>query len=190
MTEYQLKYDNYQLYYDDSLEQAHEYQDFVCDKLRKADPCLIIGPYSSRKYQYEKSESFSGIEIKNDRRLAGNDEDLKPTHNLYIEVAEKSKPENPNYVNSGIFRKDNGWLFLVGNYEEVFLFCTKQLRRMYMNTQYYDLHGVKLITTPTSKGFIIPRQKVLDSPYLLYHWVFDEEAVKKHHPGQKIKGDV
>ena len=177
---------DYQLCYNKNLYDSSEYLDWLSDKLRKATPGLIIGPYASRKYQFEHGESFSGIEIKNDKKLAGNDNDIKPSHNLYFEVAEKSHPSNSRYVKSGIYRNDNGWLFLIGNYEEVFLFSTKQLRRIYEDKENYFSRGVIERKTDTSIGFTIPRIKVINSIYLLKHWVFDEEAVKRHHPNQPI----
>ena len=177
---------DYQLYYNSNLYDSNEYLDWVSDKLRKATPGLIIGPYASRKYQFEHGESFSGIEIKNDKKLAGNDKDIKPSHNLYFEVAEKSHPSNLRYVKSGIYRNDNGWLFLIGNYEEAFLFCTKQLRRMFEDKTNHKERVLKIRKTDTSIGFTLPRIKVINSTYLLNHWVFDEEAIKRHHPDQPI----
>lgn len=179
---------DYAQYYYESLDESNEYADWVSEQLRKATPCLIIGMYASRKFQFEKGESMSGIEIKHDKWLSG--EDGKPaTHNIYLEAYEKSNPNNTFYVPSGIYRSDHCFLFLVGNYDEVFLFCTKQLRRVYENEQWYKERGVRKVETPTSKAIVWPRETVLDSPYLLHHWVFDEEAVKKHHPGQRIKGE-
>ena len=177
---------DYVMYYRTNFEEALEYQDWVCDQLRKTTPALIIGPYSSKKYQNKKGESFSGIEIKHDKRLAGNDNDVKPTHNLYFEIAEKAHPSNPNFVDSGIYRKDNGWLFLIGNYEEIFLFCTKQLCTLWEYQKWHKQYKVTERHLLTSTGFTIPRSIVLKSMFLLNHWVFDEEAIKKHHPGEQV----
>ena len=55
-------------YYKDKFEAGLEYQDYVSDELRKAG--LFLGAYSSRKYQQERGESASGIEIKHDMKLA------------------------------------------------------------------------------------------------------------------------
>ena len=64
-----------------------------------------------------------GAEIKRD----GN---FRKTGNLYIETAEKSHPDNKNYVPSGIFRKDNSWLFVIGDEETLYIFATKYLQRL------------------------------------------------------------
>lgn len=172
---------DYTQYYRSNLEDALEFQDWISDQLRKATPALIIGPYSSRKYQLDKGESFSGIEIKNDKKLA-------EFHNLYFEVAEKSHPDRPSFTPSGVMRQDNGWLFLIGDYNEVFLFCTNQLRRLYEHSDWHNAHKVTVRRTPTSIGFTMPRQYVLsgECPYLLKHWVFNEEEIKRLHPGQTI----
>ena len=136
-------------YYKDKLEAGLEYQDFIADQLRKADPCIILGAYSSRKFQNEHGESASGIEIKHDMRL-------KDTGNLYIEVAEKSHPDVPDYSPSGIFRNDNTWLYLIGDYEQAFLFSKHQLRTIYADEKHWQQRGIQKKQTQTSIGFIYP----------------------------------
>ena len=108
-------------YYIEKFEAGLEYQDYVADKLRKSDPCIILAPYSSRKYQNEHGESASGIEIKYDMRM-------KETGNLYFEVSEKSNADLLEYTASGIMRNDNTWLYLIGDYDQAFLFSKSQLR--------------------------------------------------------------
>ena len=141
-------------YYKGKMEAALEYQDFVADQLRKADPCIIIGPYSSRKWQIDHGESASGIEIKYDMKKA-------ETGNLYIEVAEKSRPEMPDYTPSGIMRDDNSWLYLIGDYDEAYLFSKKQLQNVYADSKSYPVRGIKRVQTATSIGILIPTDKVM-----------------------------
>lgn len=136
-------------YYKGKLEAGLEYQDFIAEQLRKGNPCIIVGPYSSKKYQNEFGESMSGIEIKYDMRM-------KETGNLYFEVAEKSNAELPDYTASGIMRDDNTWLYLIGDYERAFLFSKKQLKNIYSQEQYYPQRGIRKIQTPTSIGFTYP----------------------------------
>lgn len=131
--------------YKSKLEVALEYQDFIADQLRKMDPCIILGAYSSRKWQMNHGESASGIEIKYDRKM-------RETGNLYIEVAEKSCPEMPEYTPSGIMRDDNTWLYLIGDYEEAFLFSKSQLKILYADKGNYQKRGIKERQTPTSIG--------------------------------------
>ena len=152
-------------YYKEKLEAGLQYQDFIADQLRKADTCIILCAYSSRKYQNEKGESASGIEIKHDMRF-------KETGNLYIEVAEKSRPEMPTYTDSGIRRKDNTWLYLIGDYEQAFLFSKDQLNRLYDNKSTWLRHGIKERETPTSRGFTIPVKSALDNGTCIKRYVF------------------
>ena len=102
---------------------------------------MVLNCYSSRKYQNEKGESRAGIEIKFDAKR-------KTTRNLYIEYAEKSHPNNKNYVPSGIERKDNTWLYVIGDYEVIYIIAKNWLQ------QFKSIKGVKHITTPTSKGYL------------------------------------
>jgi hypothetical protein len=142
-------------YYKEKLEAGLEYQDFIADELRKADPCIILCAYSSRKYQNEKGESASGIEIKHDMRF-------KDTGNLYIEVAEKSRAELPNYTPSGIYRNDNTFLYLIGDKEQAFLFSKAQLKILYENKAAWNSKGIRERETPTSRGFTFPIKNALN----------------------------
>lgn len=151
-------------YYKEKLESGLEYQDFISDQLRKCDPCIIISAYSSRRYQNDRGESASGIEIKHDMKM-------KDTGNLYIEVAEKSNAALPDYTPSGIMRNDNTWLYLIGDYEQAFLFSKNQLKAIYADKANYRQRGISEKTNSTSLGFVLPigyAKKFL----CLYHFIF------------------
>jgi ribosomal protein L37AE/L43A len=118
-----------------------EYQDFIAEKFYEIG--IPIVSYGSKKYQYTKGENRNGIEIKYDMKF-------KDSGNLYIEIAEKQNENNENYVTSGIFRNDNSWLYVIGDYEEIFIFGKKHLQAIYKQNRY------KEVETPTSKGFLLP----------------------------------
>ena len=123
------------------LKKGLEYQDFVIDKLIDSLG-IVISNYSSKKYQYSIGENKQGIEIKFDDRY-------KETGNLYIEVAEKTNAKNENYIDSGIYRDDNSWLYVIGNYQKIFIFGKNILKLQYEKGNY------KKVQTPTSKGFLL-----------------------------------
>ncbi len=131
-------------YYKESLEKGLTYQDFVVEKLYEIG--LPIISYSSKKYQHMIGENKCGFEIKFDDKT-------KETGNIYIEVSEKSNPINPEYIASGIYRNDNSWLYIVGNYEKIFIFPKNYLRML------HDKKKFKEVQTPTSKGFLIPAKQ-------------------------------
>ena len=93
--------------------------------------------------QNKIGETLQGIEVKLDNRY-------KDTGNIYIEVAEKTNQDNPNYIKSGVFRDDNTWLYVIGNYERIFIFAKKTL------IQIKDKFTP--VVTPTSMGFLIPNE--------------------------------
>jgi len=128
-------------YYAEKLKQGLYYQDFVIEKLY--DNGLPIISYSSKEFQNMIGENKAGLEIKNDTKF-------RDTGNFYIEIAEKSKPENPCYIKSGIYRNDNTWLYLIGDMKEIFVFSKKQLVILSENKKY------KFVTTPTSQGYLLP----------------------------------
>lgn len=152
-------------YYKEKLEAGLEYQDFIADQLRKADPCIFIGAYSSRRYQNERGESASGIEIKYDMRF-------KETGNLYIEVAEKSNAALAEYSPSGIYRRDNTWLYLIGDYEQAFLFSKHQLQSIHASEESWKRRGIRAVEIDTSRGFLYPAKNAVENGACLKRFVF------------------
>ena len=157
-------------YYDNQREKGEEYQDFICDQLRKGDYGIYIQCFSSKRYQRERGESVQGVEIKYDERS-------EKSPNLFIEYDEKTNADNDKFVPSGIMRDDNTWLYLIGNYNEAFLFSKKQLRKVFRNTGAYEKHGIRtaMSSTKTSHGMLIPKQYAVEQGLCLYHFVFNSE---------------
>lgn len=122
------------------LEQGQRFQDYATGILYRHG---IIALCNSSKSMQLLGESIQGIEIKLDTRW-------KTTGNIYVEVAEKSDPNNSNYVPSGIYRKDNTWLWVIGDESEVFLFSKRQLQVA------HGLKRFKTVETSTSRGFLLP----------------------------------
>ena len=131
-------------YYKKKLNQGLEYQDFIFDTLYSLGLPLIS--YGSKKYQVEKGENKAGFEIKFDDKFA-------TTGNFWIEVAEKSKPENKQWIPSGIYRDDNTWLYLIGNYSEFYIFAKSHLQLIESD---YD---IIINNRKTSKGFLLPKKR-------------------------------
>ena len=128
-------------YYAKKLDQGLKYQDFVVEKLYEIG--LPVISYSSKEYQNTVGENKAGIEIKNDTNF-------RETGNFYIETAEKSDAENANFVPSGIYRNDNTWLYLIGDYETIFVFSKKQLLLL------HKCGKMKEVEISTSRGFLLP----------------------------------
>ena len=130
--------------YKEMLEKGLQFQDFVTDILIK-EIGISLSSYSSVKYQNLKGENKQGFEIKFDDKYC-------TTGNLYIEISEKTNANNKNYIDSGIFRKDNTWLYIIGNYNELFIFSKKHLILM------YESKKNKEVETPTSRGMLIKKE--------------------------------
>ena len=132
---------NYKEYYHAQLDEAHEFQDYCTEWLLK-ELGIAITNYQSKKYQYNSGENPQGLEIKLDKRY-------KETGNLYIETAEKSNPQNQNYIKSGIYRLDNSWLYAIGDYDCIWIFAKKLLVGM------DEIKKYKEVRTATSIGFLL-----------------------------------
>ena len=109
-------------YYKQQLARGVFYQDFVVEQLYRIG--LPIINYSSKEYQLKIGENKAGVEIKFDDKY-------KITGNIYIETAEKSDEKNKEYVKSGIYRNDNTWLYIIGDFTTIFIFSKKHLHIMY-----------------------------------------------------------
>lgn len=125
-----------------SLDVGAQFLDFVMIQLR--DYGLYLQPMTSRKNQYEIGESLNGWEVKLDNRFTD-------TGRLSIEIAEKTRADNPVWIPSGIYRSDNTYLYIQGNYEYFYLFPKKYLVFLHETKRYQvdERH-------PTVKKFYLP----------------------------------
>lgn len=133
--------------YDRLRDQGETYQDFVAEQFYKAGIPLVN--YSSRKYQFDVGENRSGFEIKNDTIF-------RTSGNFFVEIAEKKYSTNRNFVKSGIFRSDNSWLYLIGDYEEIFILGIRYLRQLCATNRYKEVPS----NSGTSWGMLLPVKEV------------------------------
>jgi len=127
-------------YYKEKLEQGRLFQDVVTEALYKQG--IVLVGFSSHEYQLSHGENIMGAEIKNDAKF-------RETGNLYIETAEK-QPAATAFFPSGIMRKDNSWLFIIGDSKTIWIFGTTFLREI------KDDPDFKKVTKETSQGFLLP----------------------------------
>jgi len=105
-----------------SFEVGIEYQDFVCKRLMEDG--LVLQNFGSKRWQIAVGENIQGWEIKYDGVF-------RRSGRLSIEVAEKSRASNEEWVPSGIYRNDNTWLYIQGDEQTIFVFGKKNLKRAY-----------------------------------------------------------
>ena len=148
---------------------AQEFEDFVTVQLYKIG--LSVNAFISQKYQYEIGEGLGGIEIKNDATM-------HKTGNLYIETHER-RDVNSHFVESGILRKDNTWLWCIGDETTLYLIGKQQLQRIH---KYYPDGNEKITMvrrqTDTSLGFTLSRE-----------WVEENIALVVIHCENKVDND-
>lgn len=126
-----------------------EYQKFI-KKIFKKKYNFELNFYENIYDQYYKGETKEGFEIKFDDLL-------KKYNNLYIEIGEKTNKKNKEYKPSGIFRKDNTKWYVIGNYNEIWIFKKYILLNYFINLNFNK--KIEIIkTTETSKGFILNLQ--------------------------------
>jgi hypothetical protein len=70
--------------------------------------------------------------------------------------AEKSDPANSAYVPSGIYRRDNTWIYAIGDYSVLYL-CTKNyLRRIFECRRKPEGYRFVENGSETSRGMLLP----------------------------------
>ncbi len=134
----------YESYRKSQIESGQAYQDFVVDCCYRILN-MPISCYSSQLYQQNVGESINGVEIKNDRKF-------KQTGNLYIELGEKARPRGGGYAPSGIYRDDNTWLYLIGDFDTIFGLSKRFLIGMSKTGKYKKVEN----GTKTSVAFLLP----------------------------------
>ena len=158
MGEYGMSEDRYSA----DLQRGLEYQDYVFDQIRAMDGMpIFLGAYSSLKYQCGKGESPSGIEVKYDAKF-------RETGNLFIETAEKSYSYQASFHPSGVMSEDNSWLYLIGDYDEAFIFAKNLLCAFCVPNNPY----VKYREIATAQGYIFPIKYVNDKCLCAKHIYF------------------
>lgn len=126
--------------YRQDFQDGLEYQDFVMEVLAREG--LYVQYYVSRKSQYTIGESRQGVEVKLDRRCTEG--------RLSIEIAAKTDARLSDWTLGGIYRADNTWLYVQGNYQLIFVFAKTTLHLLHATKRYQE-H-----TLPTVRKFYLP----------------------------------
>lgn len=155
-----------------------EYMDFITDQLLEIG--ISLNAYASKKYQMTFGESKSGVEVKHDDKF-------KETGNVYIEISAINK-KGSEMIDGGITKKDKSWLYLIGDYNEAFIFSKIQLLMLLEKVRANPLlwqtkynvsilkHVDKDTEQITSYGLVIPIKTALRVGWVIKHLKFEEEA--------------
>ena len=128
-----------------SFQSGLEFQDFACTVLMREG--IVLQNLGSKLYQLQVGESLQGFEIKLDRQFL-------ETGRLSIELAEKSSADMPRWTPSGIYRSDNTWLYIQGNYDRMYIFSKKLLLILHKTARYQTGESPK--GKPTVQKFYLP----------------------------------
>lgn len=108
--------------YLDSLKEGREFEEY-CYRWIEVHKRTRITPCHTRDEQNNVGENYFGLEIKLDKMF-------RTTRRLYIELRERSRVQY-NYTDAGIFRRDNSFLYAVGDREILYVFSKNSLRLFY-----------------------------------------------------------
>ena len=152
-------------YYGKQLHEAEQFEKFVEKKLlewltsmmtqeelHEGRPGFSITRHTTQATQLahgdlHMSNAATGnswdIEVKNDKQMAD-------TRRLYIETQEKSHPNNPDFIDSGIFASSSADLYGIGDECEFYLFDRAALRALAPPPDKW-----MTIDRGTSRGFLL-----------------------------------
>lgn len=128
-------------YYAAQLQAGRQFEGYIAKALYRKG--IVIVAYASKKDQLAYGENILGMEIKRDANF-------RATGNLFIEMAEKTAPQNKEFVPSGICRNDNSWLYLIGDEGYIWIFGIKHLRML--ASRYDEIENRR----GTARGFLLP----------------------------------
>lgn len=129
----------------DSLSDGERYQEFVADHVRR-EFGIALTMYDCQSCQYRHGENPQGFEIKLDKRCT-------ETGRLSIEVAEKTNGDLPDWTTSGIYRDDNSWMYVQGNYDVIWGFAKKILKEL--DDKLGNTYEESPMSKPTVRKFYI-----------------------------------
>lgn len=144
--------------YKKQLAAGKEYEKFIKEKLLEKRG-IRLDIIDDVEGQYNIGETKQGYEIKLDKKY-------KETGNLYIEYKEKSNAKNTTFVPSGIFRQDNTHTWIIGDYNNAFMFKKDELVDIYNKKIAY-----RYVQINTSKGILL--DKKLIEKYSIDHIKFE-----------------
>lgn len=99
------------------LDIGQTFQDYVQEQLYNRG--IIAQFWCSKKYQIERGEGITGIEVKCDDKY-------KQTGNLFIEFR---RWKNNEWIPTDLYRKET-WLYVIGDKEKCWCMLTSQLKRL------------------------------------------------------------
>ena len=126
-----------------SLEKGREFEDYVSECLWGLG--LAVMTYGSMRYQ-RKGESLNGIEIKYEGKF-------RETKRLYIECRQEKK----DWEVSGIFKRDNTWLWVMGDYKGFYIFTKVDLQMMHGSEDgLWQTEIFNEANTTNTSGYLLP----------------------------------
>lgn len=135
--------------YNPRLVKGQKYQGFVAQLLLKLKN-IVLTNLQSKYYQGTVGENMQGFEIKFDNKMAD-------TGNVFIEIQQRYSSDE-EYWDSSLKRDDNAWMYCIGNYNVVFFFTKKILRKYLKEVN----PAIKENSEKTGKGFLLTREQCLE----------------------------
>lgn len=153
------------------------YQDILARELIKVG--IFIQCHTSNLFQKCYGENPQGIECKHDSKIS-------KTGNIYFETSAINR-KHTEFIEGGIEKQDNAWLYVIGNGRECWIFAKCQLKALYRkvrnNPDIYREKGIFLSThfdkdtnEATSNGMVV--QVSVAENYALKHIVFEKDYTK------------
>lgn len=152
---------DYKKAYQESLELGKQFEEY-CYRWIEVYKRTKISRCEGKETQVQVGENYFGIEFKLDQRF-------RQTQRLYIELKERSSPFL-GFTPSGIYRKDNTFIYAIGDWETLYLFDKNRLRKVHEWAKRTNPPGHLFRETPTSVGWCLPIQYVEEEKLTAAVW--------------------
>lgn len=131
--------------FQERLSIAQKFQDHCIFHIREKLN-ITISVFLSKEYQWNIGESMQGFEFKYDMNF-------NKTNNLWIKIAQRNTADL-EYKKSGIYQKDNCWLYCIGDYSVLYFFGKKFLQNLYKDNNFPIIES----NARTTKGFLLCKE--------------------------------
>ena len=134
---------------DNYLKQLEESQEFVSywiELINRKTSMELTPIYSSTLQRKMLCDTREGFEFKYDRKSS-------TSKNFWIEIAEKNDPTQEDFVDAGICRKDNAWMYCMGDFEKLWFLPKRKLLEEYKKGE----HKILSNKAGTSRGFLLDK---------------------------------
>ena len=140
---------NWQDNYLQKIKESHEFVNYWIEIINRKISLELTPIHSSNLQRRSLCDTREGFEFKNDKIST-------TSKNFWIEIAEKNNPSQDEFFPSGICRKDNAWMYCMGDFEKLWFLPKRKLLEEYASKKWTVIPNKE----GTSMAFLLDKEYV------------------------------